>query len=804
MQKNTLLNLLECYHIQIPIIQRDYAQGRKGESNIRHKFISDLYDTIQKGKYINLDFIYGSVNGDKLYLLDGQQRITTLFLLHWYVAKGEKISPEKYKNTLSKFSYETRSSSREFCHALITKEFSFQDETKKLSEQIINCSWFFMAWKKDPTVQSMLTVLDTIQDIFKVTHDCWDKLNNITFHFLKLEDFGLSDDLYLKMNSRGRPLTEFENFKANLIQKIKDINESKIENEPLNMNFDGEWTDLFWELSKQEKLLSFDERYLNFLRAMAIPQYTEKNIELDNENIIKNISLLSNANNKRKQCDEKFSFKKYDELNCFDYSYFKNIKRVLDNKFNDKKENIDKKEDIVLDYFNRTLFNQMTNGSSIGFADLIGIYAYFYNDTMNNPVLVRVIRNLVEAYRPYQEARTYFNSIKDMKKLHKSLTGKDEIESLDILSKWDFDKNKINVGYLEKQLKEEKIKAELMKTSNDWKEKILAIENHCYLKGKIQFLLDWSKDKEENYDFYEFEKYSKIFNILFNEHEEKNKFAGNNNAFLFERSLLTFGDYLLKTSNYYSFLIDKDRDISWKSLLEKESEHQSKKILKMLIDDLLKDNGLFDEYSIKKKLISKCNDFISEKNNEKDWRYNFIKYPSVFKHINKEKHLIHYVRDKDDRNIYIMSASTLSGYVANYYLLPFEDAIDKKKFELFDSYNYPDINVIFNEKTPNVIYTKNWVKGISKYKSTCIIIRNGDIYYVITTNINPQKEKYNLSKLRQDEIVALLKDDSENFEGLFKKAESLLSVSSLKKLIASLKEEYQIDIEEKGSNCPCN
>lgn len=797
MQKNTLLNLLECYYIQIPIIQRDYAQGRKGESNIRHKFISDLYDTLQKGKYINLDFIYGSVNGDKLYLLDGQQRITTLFLLHWYVAMGEKISPEKYKNTLSKFSYETRSSSREFCHALITKEFSFQDETKKLSEQIINCSWFFMAWKKDPTVQSMLTMLDTIQDIFKITHDCWDKLNNITFQFLKLEDFGLSDDLYLKMNSRGRPLTEFENFKANLIQKIKDINESKKEKEPLNMNFDGEWTDLFWNLSNQEKLLSFDERYLNFLRAMAIPQYTEKNIELDNEDVIKNISLLSNANNKRKQYNENFSFKKYDELNCFDYSYFKNIKRVLDNKDNDQKE------DIVLDYFNGMLFKQMTNNSSIGFADLIGIYAYFYNDTMNNPVLVRVIRNLVEAYRPYQEARTYFNSIKDMKKLHKSLAGKDEIESLDILSKWDFDKNKINVGYLEKQLKEEKIKAELMKTSNDWKEKILAIENHCYLKGKIQFLLDWSKE-EGHYNLDKFKRYSEIFNVLFNEKEGKNKFAGNSNAFLFERSLLTFGDYLLKTSNYYSFLIDKDRDISWKSLLEKEPEHQSKKILKMLIDDLLKDNDLFDEYSIKEKLISKCNDFISEKNNEKDWRYNFIKYPSVFKHINKEKHLIHYIRDKGDRNIYIMSASTLSGYVANYYLLPFKDAIDKKKFELFDSYKYPDINVIFNEKTPNVIYTKNWVKGISKYKSTCIIIRNDDVYYVITTNINPQKEKYNLSKLRKDEIVSMLKDDSENFEGLFKKAESLLSVSSLKKLIASLKEEYQIDIEEKGSNCPCN
>ena len=33
----------------------------------------------------------------------------------------------------------------------------------------------------------------------------------ITFQLLDLENFGLSDDLYIKMNARGKPLTNFRN-----------------------------------------------------------------------------------------------------------------------------------------------------------------------------------------------------------------------------------------------------------------------------------------------------------------------------------------------------------------------------------------------------------------------------------------------------------------------------------------------------------------------------------------------------------------------------------------------------------------
>ena len=66
-------------------------------------------------KVLTLDFVYGSQNKDnpKSYPLDGQQRLTTLWLFHWYIAlKAGNL--EKACDTLKNFSYETRISSREF------------------------------------------------------------------------------------------------------------------------------------------------------------------------------------------------------------------------------------------------------------------------------------------------------------------------------------------------------------------------------------------------------------------------------------------------------------------------------------------------------------------------------------------------------------------------------------------------------------------------------------------------------------------------------------------------------------------
>ena len=77
--------------ISIPIIQRDYAQGRMDSksSNIRNKFLDEIFNRLDNDENLFLDFVYGNIEGDKFIPIDGQQRLTTLFLLHLYFAKKE-------------------------------------------------------------------------------------------------------------------------------------------------------------------------------------------------------------------------------------------------------------------------------------------------------------------------------------------------------------------------------------------------------------------------------------------------------------------------------------------------------------------------------------------------------------------------------------------------------------------------------------------------------------------------------------------------------------------------------------------
>lgn len=255
--------------ISIPMIQRDYAQGRNDihATRVRERFLGSLKDALVNSP-ITLDFVYGDINDcGTMTLLDGQQRLTTLFLLHWYAAKRDNVDPEQYA-CLSRFSYETRYSAREFCVELVKFNPSF--DKGPLSEEIINQPWFPLGWKKDPTISSMLTMIDSINEQFSEVPDIWKKLENgkITFYFLPIGDMGLTDELYIKMNSRGKPLTPFENFKAELERELETVDKAAADR--IASKIDREWTDLLWRYRNSGTGLSddsiIDDEFLRYFK----------------------------------------------------------------------------------------------------------------------------------------------------------------------------------------------------------------------------------------------------------------------------------------------------------------------------------------------------------------------------------------------------------------------------------------------------------------------------------------------------------------------------------------------------------
>ncbi|HET8730524.1 MAG TPA: DUF262 domain-containing protein [Moraxellaceae bacterium] len=253
--------------IEIPLIQRDYAQGRKTAQvkRIREQFLKVVCGSLQPDAApIELDFVYGNVDtAGKFIPLDGQQRLTLLFLLHCYLAwrTGRDARAERWAS----FSYATRPGARTFC-AFLTG--TCPDPNQRPSEWLCDHADYLPTWDYDPTIQSMLVVLDDLHDWFPPGFDfdaAWHRLVTadvpvIRFHVLPMAENGLSDAQYIKMNSRGKPLTTFENFKARfeeLLQRWHPEQASEVA-----LNFDNAWTDVLW---RQDDPL-IDDKFMHYLR----------------------------------------------------------------------------------------------------------------------------------------------------------------------------------------------------------------------------------------------------------------------------------------------------------------------------------------------------------------------------------------------------------------------------------------------------------------------------------------------------------------------------------------------------------
>lgn len=249
--------------IFIPKIQRSYAQGRKSEADIRSDFLKDLFSTLtsQADENLELGFLLGSkqslVSGkdDCFELLDGQQRATTLYLLHWYIHCRESA---KMPDFLSHFTYETRDTSRQFLDKIALAKMPFDDKPSKV---IRRNKWFTDDFYCDATITSMLNMLDDIHDKYReaARTNLLSRLDKIKFYVLLLEKFDMSDELYIKMNSRGLSLIPFENFKASLVKYMKSPDRkgiygtdvAKTEVMPFWLRFasniDARWIDIIWK-----------------------------------------------------------------------------------------------------------------------------------------------------------------------------------------------------------------------------------------------------------------------------------------------------------------------------------------------------------------------------------------------------------------------------------------------------------------------------------------------------------------------------------------------------------------------------
>lgn len=527
---STLFELLENYQVEIPRIQRDYAQGRQDShaKKVRFHLLHDMKKAVLESSCLDLSFIYGKAEDKKFIPIDGQQRLTTLFLLYLYAFRHDESKTPLFYH----FTYETRITSREFFKRLIKNRAVIFVSDGKPSEEIEDSDWFLSSWIHDPTITSALIMLDDIQEIFHDVDDLANRLtkpteNPITFEFLEMKDFGMEDNLYIKLNARGKSLTEFENFKAQLIGRMKELNLSY--QTQFESSLDGSWTDCFWNQSKKD----FDRTYYTFFGVL----FMNYGIILDDNN-------WTTAFDYQKIEEDLFDTIFY-TLNFLSANPTAKASRFLLDALSEERT-----------YANRILFHAVSSYLS----KTKGVAKASFSQWL------RIIQNLTLNSDTNSPLR-YHNAIVGISALTSSWN--------DLVSSF-AGKNKVT-GFNQQQIKEEQIKAKIIIKNPSFAKAIYAAEEHPYFTGQIRSALYLAKT-DSGYDEKQFQYYWEKISALFDPAKPKH---GN----LLRRALLTFGDYTLPVSQFKTLCVDDPKEAastpSLKSLFSNCSS-----ITKQLLDTL--------------------------------------------------------------------------------------------------------------------------------------------------------------------------------------------------------------------------
>ena len=692
--KRTFVDLMEdpnFVRIEIPIIQRDYAQGRPSAAEIREHFLISLHNTLTQEPptlvSLDLDFVYGNVEEKQKSFcpLDGQQRLTTLFLLHWYLAHVDGKVSDFHKLVTSsghsRFTYSVRRSSQEFLDALVTKDVVVIPETKDanpeswkpLSVRIKDAPWFFLSWKLDPTIQSALGMLDAIEERFGNTTNLYARLVQkespcITFQFLNLKDFGLSDDLYIKMNARGKPLTVFEAFKARLEQQIgkelrgqtKDLGGHPVSlQQYFSHKIDTTWSDLFWQF-RDEKNPAVDSQIMNFIRAVIFvhyPHYRGEARETETNQVMGDLYNLY----------KEWTYLTYQSKECLTAGLLRNLITLLDKLVGPEKTLRTYLPDNKY-YDERRMFGRVIAGKprDVTYTEWIQFYGYcaFLIDE-DNPdeqkfnEWMRVVFNL--------STNTIYNRIDEVRNALLSIrTLLDEAKRTPLLAMLAQRDGGLK-GFLARQYQEERLKAEMMTRRPHWQAMILGAEQHGYFRGQIEFLLKFSgaldkwtankstctwSDAEDDEITNAFTAYTQKAASVF-ETEGVVNFPDQQ----WERALLAKGDYLISSGSNWCFLTNPigNRETSWKRLLR--GDDRVPNTAKELRDHIRVLFDCIDPTKVTESLDQVISEFLSKPTDAANqWRRKIIECPATIRYCKKR-----FIRENGDRSYYLLSKERMSG-----------------------------------------------------------------------------------------------------------------------------------------------
>lgn len=353
-----LLTSSEVEQIIIPELQRDYVWGKRNVKGLLSSIL-DNYEKKEeqtllikdfKGNEIEQDikdflneeymrlryntrvgFIYAYHDrslSSQFYLIDGQQRITTIFLI--LLALYRRTDTERFRKMyfvsyVPKIDYKVREVAHDFLIDFIEYELTKNNPTKTFK----GSSKYYREYDKDITAQTIYT---NYYDVIVPALDKYDNVetlidyieNYIEFNYFDTNISEQGEKLYLYMNSRGESLSVQERIKSIIVGRSQSSEKLKAG------RCWEDWQNFFWRIKPQSDE-NADRGFYEFLKwtvILHVHKYTDTKIKKTQntangksriEEIKDYIRIERDESSKAKQADWIFTYISDNENFTFDW-----------------------------------------------------------------------------------------------------------------------------------------------------------------------------------------------------------------------------------------------------------------------------------------------------------------------------------------------------------------------------------------------------------------------------------------------------------------------------------------------------
>lgn len=204
----------------------------------------------------------------RYFLIDGQQRITSLYLLLVKLASrlgksNEFIKYYFYKGR-PKLDYRVRSSASKFLYNLVMK--LLEDPGAEITDEL----WYLKTYVSDKTISSILQNLEHIDRWLEETNNLSSEFYDYLCEYTELWYFDTNissqgESLYIYLNARGESVQGNENLKAELLSQLEDSEKNK------QGKVWEHWQDFFWRQrnSGKNNNANADEGFNEFLACLT-------------------------------------------------------------------------------------------------------------------------------------------------------------------------------------------------------------------------------------------------------------------------------------------------------------------------------------------------------------------------------------------------------------------------------------------------------------------------------------------------------------------------------------------------------